>query len=70
MQSLALWQRHRQRHIGDAARRPQPIDVLTYLAWKISEFPVCRVIGSVTNLHSSKFRFLIAEHLDVKAQNV
>ena len=49
---------------------PNPIDVLTYLAWKISEFPACRVIGSVTNLHSSKFRFLIAEHLGVNAQDV
>ena len=70
MPSLALWQRDRPRHRGAAARRPQPIDVLTYLAWKTSVFPACRVIGSVTNLHSSKFRFLMAEHLDVNAQDV
>uniref|UniRef100_A0A453SEB4 Uncharacterized protein n=2 Tax=Aegilops tauschii subsp. strangulata TaxID=200361 RepID=A0A453SEB4_AEGTS len=44
--------------------------VLTYLAWKISEFPGCRVIGSDTNLHSSKSRFLIAEHLDINVQDV
>ncbi|XP_040252612.1 uncharacterized protein [Aegilops tauschii subsp. strangulata] len=49
---------------------PNPIDVLTYLAWKISEFPGCRVIGSDTNLHSSKSRFLIAEHLDINVQDV
>lgn len=47
-----------------------PVDVLTYVAWKLSGFPPSRVIGSGTNLDSSRFRFLIAEHLDVNAQDV
>ncbi|CAD6248510.1 unnamed protein product [Miscanthus lutarioriparius] len=47
-----------------------PVDVLTYVAWKLSGFPVSRVIGSGTNLDSSRFRFLLAEHLDVNAQDV
>lgn len=47
-----------------------PVDVLTYVAWKLSGFPVNRVIGSGTNLDSSRFRFLIADHLDVNAQDV
>ena len=47
-----------------------PVDVLTYVAWKLSGFPASRVIGSGTNLDSSRFRFLIAEHLDVNAQDV
>ncbi|MED6133725.1 hypothetical protein PIB30_030698 [Stylosanthes scabra] len=47
-----------------------PVDVLTYLAWKLSGFPSNRVIGSGTNLDSSRFRFLIADHLDVNAQDV
>ncbi|XP_065857918.1 L-lactate dehydrogenase B-like [Euphorbia lathyris] len=47
-----------------------PVDVLTYIAWKISGFPSNRVIGSGTNLDSSRFRFLIADHLDVNAQDV
>ncbi|EPS59698.1 l-lactate dehydrogenase [Genlisea aurea] len=47
-----------------------PVDVLTYVAWRISGFPANRVIGSGTNLDSSRFRFLIADHLDVNAQDV
>lgn len=47
-----------------------PVDILTYIAWKLSGFPPNRVIGSGTNLDSSRFRFLIADHLDVNAQDV
>ncbi|XP_057519075.1 L-lactate dehydrogenase B-like [Amaranthus tricolor] len=47
-----------------------PVDVLTYVAWKLSGFPSNRVIGSGTNLDSSRFRFLIADHFDVNAQDV
>lgn len=47
-----------------------PVDVLTYVTWKLSGFPPNRVIGSGTNLDSSRFRFLIADHLDVNAQEV
>ncbi|XP_050229839.1 L-lactate dehydrogenase A-like [Mercurialis annua] len=47
-----------------------PVDVLTFIAWKLSGFSSNRVIGSGTNLDSSRFRFLIADHLDVNAQDV
>ncbi|XP_057980249.1 L-lactate dehydrogenase A-like [Malania oleifera] len=47
-----------------------PVDVLTYVAWKLSGFPSNRVIGSGTNLDSSRFRSMIADHLDVNAQDV
>lgn len=47
-----------------------PVDVLTYVAWRLSGFAANRVIGSGTNLDSSRFRFLIADHLDVNAQDV
>ncbi|XP_004516830.1 L-lactate dehydrogenase A-like [Cicer arietinum] len=47
-----------------------PVDVLTYIAWKLSGFPSNRIIGSGTNLDSSRFRFLIADHLEVNAQDV
>ncbi|KAK1262536.1 hypothetical protein QJS04_geneDACA021657 [Acorus gramineus] len=47
-----------------------PVDVLTYVTWKLSGFPSNRVIGSGTNLDSSRFRFLIADHLEVNAQDV
>ncbi|KAJ0798888.1 putative L-lactate dehydrogenase [Helianthus annuus] len=47
-----------------------PVDILTYVAWKLSGLPANRVIGSGTNLDSSRFRFLIADHLDVNAHDV
>ena len=36
-----------------------PVDILTQLSWKLSGLPVSRVIGSGTNLDSSRFRFLV-----------
>ncbi|CAG0884719.1 unnamed protein product [Darwinula stevensoni] len=42
-----------------------PVDVLTYVAWKVSGLPKNRVIGSGTNLDSSRFRFLMSEKLSV-----
>jgi L-lactate dehydrogenase len=47
-----------------------PVDVLTYAAWKWSELPVNRVIGSGTSLDTSRFRRRIAEHYGVAADNV
>ncbi|XP_072975652.1 L-lactate dehydrogenase A-like [Typha angustifolia] len=47
-----------------------PVDLLTYVAWKLSGFPPNRVIGSGTNLDSSRFRFLLADHLQVNAKDV
>jgi len=40
-----------------------PVDVMTYAAWKISGLPSHRVIGSGTNLDSNRFRALIADKL-------
>lgn len=42
-----------------------PVDILTYVAWKISGLPKNRVIGSGTNLDSSRFRFLMSQRLGV-----
>ncbi|CAB1323665.1 unnamed protein product [Coregonus sp. 'balchen'] len=39
------------------------IDILTYVAWKLSGFPRHRVIGSGTNLDSGRFRHLMGEKL-------
>ncbi|WPB79488.1 L-lactate dehydrogenase [Archangium violaceum] len=47
-----------------------PVDVLTYVVQKLSGLPVQRVFGSGTVLDSSRFRFLIARHLNVAVQNV
>ncbi|XP_039964675.1 L-lactate dehydrogenase isoform X1 [Bactrocera neohumeralis] len=42
-----------------------PVDIMTYVAWKLSGLPKNRVIGSGTNLDSSRFRFLMSQRLDV-----
>jgi len=46
-----------------------PVDVLTYAAWKLSGFPQNRVIGSGTMLDSSRFRFQISERLKIAPQS-
>jgi hypothetical protein len=43
---------------------PNPVDVLPHIAWMLSSFPATGVIDTGTNLDSSRFRFLLAEHLD------
>ncbi|XP_077452354.1 L-lactate dehydrogenase A chain [Stigmatopora argus] len=40
-----------------------PVDILTYVAWKLSGFPRHRVIGSGTNLDTARFRHLMGEKL-------
>ncbi|XP_021944506.1 L-lactate dehydrogenase isoform X2 [Folsomia candida] len=48
-----------------------PVDILTYVAWKLSGgLPKHRVIGSGTNLDSSRFRFLMSQKLNVSPSSV
>jgi len=47
-----------------------PVDVLTYAAWKLSGFPAARVIGSGTILDTARFRYLLSEHFGVDAHSV
>lgn len=47
-----------------------PVDVLTYLALKLSGLPEGRVFGSGTVLDSSRLRFLIAQRMRVAVGNV
>lgn len=42
-----------------------PVDILTYIAWKISGLPKERVIGSGTNLDTARFRYLISKKLGI-----
>lgn len=42
-----------------------PVDLMTYVTWKLSGFPKNRVFGSGTNLDSSRFRFLMSERLGI-----
>ena len=48
----------------------QLVDVLTYVALKLSGLDSSRVLGSGTVLDSSRFRFLIAQRCAVAVQNV
>lgn len=47
-----------------------PVDILTYVALKISGYPKERVIGSGTVLDSARFRYLLSEHLKVDSRSV
>lgn len=47
-----------------------PVDVLTYITYKISGFPANRVFGSGTVLDSARFKYLLSRHCNVSAQNV
>jgi L-lactate dehydrogenase len=47
-----------------------PVDVLTYAAWKLSGLPAARVIGSGTVLDRARFRYLLSQHFGVDARSV
>jgi L-lactate dehydrogenase len=47
-----------------------PVDVLTYAAWKWSGLPPNRVIGSGTSLDTSRLRRRLAENYGVASDNV
>ena len=47
-----------------------PVDVLTYAAWRVSGLARERVFGSGTILDTARFRALLAEHLGVDPRSV
>lgn len=47
-----------------------PVDVLTYAAWRLSELPSQRVIGSGTVLDTARFRYLLGQHFQVDPRSV
>ncbi len=47
-----------------------PVDILTYAAWKLSSSPPHRIIGSGTILDTARFRYLLSEHFDVDPRSV
>ncbi|XP_048401786.1 L-lactate dehydrogenase A chain [Stegostoma tigrinum] len=46
-----------------------PVDILTYVAWKLSGLPMHRVIGSGCNLDSARFRYLMGERLGIHSSS-
>lgn len=47
-----------------------PVDILTYAAYRLSGFPSNRVFGSGTVLDSARFRYLLSEHLKVDTESI
>ena len=47
-----------------------PVDVLTYAAWRISGYPAHRVMGSGTVLDTARLKYLLGEHLQVDSRSI
>lgn len=47
-----------------------PVDILTYVTWKVSGFPKEKVIGSGTVLDTARFRYRLGEHVGIDTRNV
>jgi len=47
-----------------------PVDVLSYAAYKLSGKPATEVIGSGTVLDTARFRFLLSNHCQVDSRNI
>ena len=47
-----------------------PVDILTYVAYRLSGFPASRVIGSGTVLDTARFKYLLGERLNVDSRNI
>ena len=47
-----------------------PVDVLTYITYKLSGFPKERVIGSGTVLDTSRLKYVIGKYFEVNNNNV
>ena len=65
--------------VGEIKKRPfegillvvsNPVDILTYIAWKESGYPANRVIGSGTVLDTGRLKFELGEHLGVDSRSV
>uniref|UniRef100_A0A8C5UZ36 L-lactate dehydrogenase n=2 Tax=Microcebus murinus TaxID=30608 RepID=A0A8C5UZ36_MICMU len=46
-----------------------PVDILTYVAWKLSAVPKNRVIGSGCNLDTARFRYFIGQKLGIHSES-
>ena len=47
-----------------------PVDILTYVALKVSGFPERRVMGSGTVLDTARLKYMLGEHIGVDSRNV
>jgi L-lactate dehydrogenase len=47
-----------------------PVDILTYVTYKLSGFPKHKIIGSGTVLDTARFKYLIGDHVGIDTRNV
>lgn len=47
-----------------------PVDAMTYLAWKLSGLPPERVIGTGTLIDSARFRSYLSQHLQIHPDDI
>lgn len=47
-----------------------PVDIMTYVVWKVSNLPQNRVIGTGTVLDTARLRYLMADYLKVSSKNI
>lgn len=47
-----------------------PVDIMTYVTMKYSNFPTHKVIGTGTTLDTSRLRYFLAERFNVNTQNI
>lgn len=47
-----------------------PVDAMSYLTWKYSNFDYSRVIGTGTSLDTARLRYMIGESVSVNSKNV
>lgn len=47
-----------------------PVDCMSYVAWKVSGLPHHQVIGSGTILDTARLRYLMSEYLNISTQNI
>ncbi|XP_021005386.1 L-lactate dehydrogenase A-like 6B [Mus caroli] len=46
-----------------------PVDILTFVTWKLSRFPTNRIIGSGCNLDTARFRYLLGQRLGIHSES-
>lgn len=47
-----------------------PLDVLTYVTWRISHFPPCRIFGSGTVLDTARLRYLMGQYFQISPKDI
>jgi len=47
-----------------------PVDIMSYVTWKLSGFPPNRVFGSGTVLDTARFRYLLGQQLQVNPSDI